>query len=248
MEHPYTTVETEGQNVGENYANQDVVSLFGWGTSGHEFDSEYSQYYQPNCAPPKPDPNTFPTYNYGPPSPESLTGTYALGDWGVKNAIVNGSVTDPAGTWRTPTREELTYIYKTRSDTYRFACARVHEVNGLLLFPDGFVPPAGITINDANNKDDGMYDTNVLTDANWDKLAAAGVIFLPAAGSRAFSVNSELNYAGYYWTSSRNKTYNAAYTFVFSDYGYDEGFEGVETSVGIMSSWYGQSVRLVRDI
>ena len=33
MEHQYDVVETVGQNVGNNYANQDVVSLFGWGTT-----------------------------------------------------------------------------------------------------------------------------------------------------------------------------------------------------------------------
>jgi len=32
MEHQYSTVEYINQNVGDNYANQKVVSLFGWGT------------------------------------------------------------------------------------------------------------------------------------------------------------------------------------------------------------------------
>lgn len=32
MANQYSTVETTGQNVGENYVDQDVVSLFGWGT------------------------------------------------------------------------------------------------------------------------------------------------------------------------------------------------------------------------
>ena len=35
MEHQWSTVETLNQNVGTNYAEQDVVSLFGWGTSGY---------------------------------------------------------------------------------------------------------------------------------------------------------------------------------------------------------------------
>ena len=34
MEHQWSTVETLEQYVGPDYANQDVVSIFGWGTSG----------------------------------------------------------------------------------------------------------------------------------------------------------------------------------------------------------------------
>ena len=47
MEHQYSTVETTNQNVGTDYASQDVVSLFGWGTktnptSTSMSDSSYS--------------------------------------------------------------------------------------------------------------------------------------------------------------------------------------------------------------
>jgi len=35
MEHQYDMVETTGMNVGTNYADQDIVSLFGWGTGNN---------------------------------------------------------------------------------------------------------------------------------------------------------------------------------------------------------------------
>ena len=46
MDHQYSTVETADQNVGTDYANQDVVSLFGWGTGDNpnQTSTDYRDY------------------------------------------------------------------------------------------------------------------------------------------------------------------------------------------------------------
>ena len=49
MEHQYDIVES-GQNVGTDYANQDVVSLFGWGTSALALSGPPSAAAWQNCA------------------------------------------------------------------------------------------------------------------------------------------------------------------------------------------------------
>lgn len=107
MANQYSTVETTGQNVGDNYANQDVVSLFGWGTSGW---NNHNMFYQPYNTRHKHQlynesfgygPKAGKNYNY------SLTGTYANADWG-HNAISNGGAT--ADSWRTLTMSEWVWL------------------------------------------------------------------------------------------------------------------------------------------
>ena len=49
MDHQYDVVETLSQNVGTDYASQDVITLFGWGTSGWDNTAAdaTSVHYQP---------------------------------------------------------------------------------------------------------------------------------------------------------------------------------------------------------
>ena len=107
MEHQYDMVETEDQEVGDDYANQDVVSLFGWGTSGYNHGancyqpwstSEYDEDY----------------YAYGDDS-KNLYDDNGQADWGY-NAISNGGNTENSG-WRTLTDDEWGYVIDTRSTT-----------------------------------------------------------------------------------------------------------------------------------
>ena len=141
MDHQYSTVETTSQAIGTDYTSQDVVSLFGWGTSGW---NNGNTYYQPyNTA------NT--TSSYGPKNGTTrtydLTGTYANADWG-HNAISNGGNT--ADTWRTLTKDEWTYLFNTRSASTvngtadaRYAKAYLFgTTHGVIIFPD-----VGMVIN-----------------------------------------------------------------------------------------------------
>jgi hypothetical protein len=103
MEHQYSTVETTDQDVGDDYANQNIVSLFGWGTSGWDNGN---------------------TYTY------SLTDTYANADWGVYNKQSNQNKIEGGGNhaWRVLTSEEWDYLFSHRLTTskllkfFKFFC------------------------------------------------------------------------------------------------------------------------------
>lgn len=103
MDQQYTTVETNGMTIGTDYANQNVVSLFGWGTSGWNNDPTCVNYqpYKTAYSTNGPADNRF---QYG-PSGTNVVGTsnhataenwfkqvgetrpYERYDWGVYNAI-----------------------------------------------------------------------------------------------------------------------------------------------------------------
>ena len=115
---------TTGQNSSEQNVDRD---LFGWGTSGW---NPGNSCYHP-----------WDTFNssgssYGPAGANNLTGTFANADWGVYNPISNGG--NQTEQWRTPTTDELGYIFDTRTtDTgIRYAKANVNHVNGVVLLPD----------------------------------------------------------------------------------------------------------------
>ena len=73
MDHQYSTVETTDQAIGDDYANQDVVSLFGWGTSGW---NNGNTYYQPYNTAYVSSSGSSKGYGYGPK--DGSTYTYNL--------------------------------------------------------------------------------------------------------------------------------------------------------------------------
>lgn len=95
---------------------------------------------------------------------------------------------------------EWYYLLHKRNQTYRYAFAQLtvsaRTINGLMVFPDGFnALPAGVP--ELVNYNQGFagatssypanavtYTNNCLTEAQWNILEAANVVFLPAAGDR----------------------------------------------------------------
>ena len=245
MDHQYSTVETTSQAIGDDYTSQDVVSLFGWGTSGW---NNGNTYYQPyNTAYVN---SSSKGYGYGPKNGTTytydLTGTYANADWGLYNAISNGGNT--ANTWRTLTKDEWTYLFNTRSASTvngtadaRYAKAYLFgTTHGVIIFPDSYTHPAGVTApTGINATSSTSWDGNRYTATDWAKMEAAGCVFLPAAGWRDATTIRSVNEYVRYWTSSTSN--NAGYAL----------------NVGITESYmnpadynqknYGYSVRLVHD-
>lgn len=75
----------------------------------------------------------------------------------------------------------------------------VHDVKGMLLFPDEWENSEGVDVVESNSCAD-----NVLSDKQWTMLESKGVVFLPMAGSRRgghYNENDSLCFA-VYWTSS----------------------------------------------
>ena len=244
MDHQYSTVETTSQAIGDDYASQDVVSLFGWGTSGW---NNGNTYYQPyNTAYVN---SSSKGYGYGPTDGSSytynLTGTYANADWGLNNAISNGGNT--AGTWRTLTKDEWTYLFNTRNASTvngtadaRYAKAYLFgTTHGVIIFPDVYTHPAGVTApTGINATSSTSWNGNKYTATDWAKMEAAGCVFLPAAGRRdgtnIFNVNEYVRY----WTS----TYSSASLAYLVDIS-----SSSMKPVNDFSKAFGYAVRLVHD-
>lgn len=218
----WTTVETNG-DVGTDYASQNVVSLFGWGTAGHSFDSGYGTVYQPWAT------NNIAT-NYGPTDgTSSLTGTYAQGDWG----------TNMGAGWRTLSKDEWEYLFNGRTSVAtRYCKATVNSKSGVVLFPDSYTHPGGVTAITSANTTNAAYTTNAWTLDDWTKMETAGCVFLPAAGHRVSGTT--VQYAGSYgryWSSTVKSAYNAYFVF----------FKSNSLNPALDSDrFYGFSVRLVR--
>lgn len=221
--------------------------LFGWGTSGyHDSADPNNVNYQPYSTSSSTVNSSYNYYGYGPSinqSNPSLTGTQY--DWGLHNPISNGGYW--AGAWRTLTKDEWTWLFETRQTSTvngtpnaRYAKGRVNSVYGVILFPDNYTHPSGVTapfgINDTGNTG---WNYNSYSAADWAKMEENGCVFLPAAGYRSSTILNRVGQAGYYWSTSYISKSNA-YRVAF-----DETWMVPEDSD---RRYYGLSVRLVRTV
>ena len=157
-------------------------------------------------------------------------------DWGV-NKI--GSYAP--NTWRTLTYDEWEYIINRRSNASNLkGVAQVNGVNGLILLPDGWTCPSGVTFKSGFHYDYGTeyyaaYQT--FSASEWTKLEVSGAVFLPAAGCRSGSDVDLVLYLGNYWPATEYYSYNAYYLFFYSG----------AANMGNGYRNFGLSVRLVQD-
>ena len=234
MEHQYDIVETSDQNVGVDYAVQDVVSHFGWGTSGWNNGNTYFQPYN----------TTGGGKAYG-PTEGNLTDGNANADWGVYNAISNGG--NLANLWRTLTKDEWNYVLNTRSASTvngtanaRYAKAAVANVQGLILFPDSYTHPVGVDLpTNINNNNNG----NDFTVSDFALMEANGAVFLPCAGIRYGATLSYVGAYGGYWSSTKGGNGGVAQCLCFR---YDSQYNFLYIVPEERQN--GSLVRLVRDI
>jgi hypothetical protein len=157
-------------------------------------------------------------------------------DWGV-NRI--GSYAP--NTWRTLTYDEWYYLRWERPNYDKLiGIAEVNGVNGLILLPDAWVCPSGVTFKSGFDDDYctecyGNYQT--ISALEWSKLEASGAVFLPAAGDRSGSDVYGVQRYGNYWSATGNYDYSADGLYVNSDGAY----------MGGNYRYIGRSVRLVQD-
>ena len=212
MEHQYDMVEIYPLDVGENYVNQNIVSLFGWGTSGwHDSSDPYNVNYQPWSTSYTTVNSDYNYYGYGPstnmPSP-NLTGGSANYDWGVYNPISNGG--NQPNQWRTLTHEEWDYVfmYRPTSSNIRYAKANVNNVNGVILLPDDWDASYYSLSNTNGPWSD--YTSNIISAIEWNEIFEDnGAVFLPAAWGRQGTSVLNDNEIGEYWSSSYSNSDNA---------------------------------------
>lgn len=248
-EQQYTAI---GNAVGNNYFEEDRdkqsnwIDLFGWGTSGWNNGNSnympYINYYTSSSYAYGYGPKVGNVYNY------DLTGDYAESDWGWHNQISNGG--NANHTWRTMTGgsgKEFDYLLNTRTASTvngtadaRFTKGKVNNVYGMILFPDSYVHPGDVTspVGINSTSSGGWYGNNYNL-ASWEKMEAAGAVFLPVTGRTESATVASTGY-GYYWSASYNTSSNTkAYQLYFAS--------GQAAPYNSIYRYYGCAVRLVQE-
>ena len=189
----------------------DKVDLFGWSTSTTNFGVSTSV------------------------DDDDYLGSFV--DWG-SNQIGD----DVPNTWRTLTANEWEYVVYDRPNARSLrGVAQVNGVNGLILLPDGWSCPDGVTFRAGFHDSRGVdyyaaYQT--FTAAEWSKMEVAGAVFLPAAGRRDGSVVDYVQRFGYYWSATEYYSDDAYYLYFYSN----------EADMLGYYRYGGRSVRLVKDL
>ena len=195
----------------EGIALTDKIDLFGWSTSATNFGVSTST-----------DDNDY-------------SGSFV--DWGT-NKIGN----DVPNTWRTLSNDEWEFLVYTRTKADDLVgVAQVNGVNGLILLPDNWSCPAGITFKSGFHSEWGVdyyaaYQT--FTAGQWSKLEAAGAVFLPTAGCRNGSDVGNVQESGIYWSATELNIIDV----------YSCNFYSGGTYISYTTRAYGYSVRLVKDL
>jgi len=199
---------TGSSDISSNYTAEGTFDLFGWGTSGN---AHRTGYYQPWSIG-----GTYSNYYAYGNSNKNLYDDDGSADWGA-----NTIGTDPAGTWRTLTRDEWTYLFANHTYGY----SEVAGVKGYVIRPDG----------DHNDIEDAY------TAEEWNAQEAAGSVFLPIAGRRGTAATNFSYYGtqGTYWSSTDYGTGTYAYNVLMTA-------SSVDCS-DYSSKGQGLNVRLVRD-
>ena len=158
-------------------------------------------------------------------------------DWGT-----NQIGTDSPNTWRTLMSSEWQYLLNLRNNASSLkGVAQVNGVNGLILLPDTWTCPSGITFKSGFHSNLGVkyyaaYQTFTIDE--WSKMEKAGAVFLPAAGARSYTVANVQN-KGYYWSANKAGSLgNVHYLYFISN----------EASMQYGGPSNHFSVRLVKDL
>lgn len=223
-EHQYDCIGVYNNNISSTYS--DYIDLFGWGTSGWDSGARCYQPWSTNTSNSDYYPGNSPT--------NDLTGDYANADWGVYNAIYNGG--NQSGQWRTLTKDEWEYLFNERNNALiKFGHGQVNGMYGMILLPDSWTLPSGLSFTAGNNS----WVNNIYTTEQWEQMQANGAVFLPAAGYRSgVSVNVVGN-EGYYWSASYYNGNSANNVYFKNSYLDSEYYFG---------RYRGFSVRLVHSV
>ena len=166
-------------------------------------------------------------------------------EWG-NNTIQTSTHTG----WRTLTNKEYVYLVHDRANAAMlFGLGSVNGQNGVILLPDDWCMPAGLSFTASTtrglewngtyyfNEQADNYTHNAYTEAEWAQMESAGAVFLPAAGYREGTTVSLVGTAIDYWSASQNGTMAG-------------GVSGNSKRLHPQSDgdlYYGDCVRLVKD-
>ena len=216
----YDIIGNGNSNISQNYSGW--IDLFGWGTSGNNHGAVC---YQPwSTSQTNSDYYAYGNWQY------NLYDQSGQADWGY-NSIYSGSTATNG--WRTLTREEWVYVFQGRSGaSSKYGHGKVNGQNGMILLPDEWTLPSGMSFTPGNSS-----WVNEYTTGQWAQMEQNGAVFLPAAGCRSGISVSNVGSIGGYWSAS----------YLDSNCAYDVVFVGSDlSSQNFNNRYYGQSVRLVR--
>jgi len=210
--HQYDRIGNDNTKIAANYDGW--IDLFGYGTSGYM-----------GCEP-------FET-NVGDQYPnQDIANTNY--DWGVYNPISNGG--NKEGLWRTLTKDEWSYLIKTRANADKLSAkACVNNINGYIFLPDDFYEHRVRIPFDSTPEN---FSGNTYDLTQWATLEAAGAIFLPCNGKRkGISMDAAVDTYVSYWSSTYYGTWDSRAAYLTNLTGTD--YYGCSI---------GRSVRLVQDV
>ena len=176
--------------------------------------------------------------------------------WGVTlsddNSLFNGNFVDwgtaigDGNTWRTLTSKEWEYLRASRKNAKQLiGIGTVNGANGLILLPDNWVAPEGITFKSGYSTEEYSYtafaEYQSFTAEQWAVMQTAGAVFLPCAGFRLGTSLAYMQLGGLYWTSSPHAAYGPQFASYFL-FMCDGAGIGYDTRSG------GNAVRLVKDL
>lgn len=248
-------------DVGDDYCDETAVSFMGYGTTGKsDLPYPYNKPY-----------DTDAEYEYGPTTgglsveegtdwgwcmggADSPWRTLSANEFAWLMGMANGNAyqwTENPGV-NCRTASTVCGVVNARSTRARIVendSKTDDGVNGMVIFPDDYTHPDGLAdlvyINYFGNNDSHFSKANILTVDDWNRMEAAGAVFLPASGQRYVDWNTwdivtystDVNIGGHYWTSTAQGTYSGR-TFFF-----DGGHCTFEADMRLL----GRSVRLVMD-
>ena len=165
-------------------------------------------------------------------------------DWGA-----NTIGTDAPDTWRTLTNDEWSYLLSERTNANNLVGgARINlnadgskYANGLVFLPDYWICPAGITFKSGFATNYAGYQYQTFTLSDWQKLEAAGAVFLPASGYRSGADVNRVQDCAVYWSATTNYFSDQAGYLYFD-------LLGSSAYPYYNSRDWGKPVRLVRDL
>lgn len=159
-------------------------------------------------------------------------------DWGT--AVGDGN------TWRTLTSAEWEYLRASRKNAKQLiGVGSVAGSHGLILLPDNWVAPEGITFKSGYSDKEysavAFEEYQSFTADEWALMQAAGAVFLPCAGFRLGTSLAYMQLGGLYWTASPHAAYGPRFASYFL-FMCDGAGVGYDTRSG------GNAVRLVKDL
>ena len=187
------------------------------------------------------------------------SGSTATAKWGISTSTNNddysGDFADweqnigDGSLWRTLTNDEWTYLRSGRANAASLmGVARINldaegttYANGLILLPDSWTCPEDITFRSgfaSTHSEQAYADYQTFTLAQWEKLEAAGAVFLPASGGRYGSSFFNVQFYGYYWSATPIDSYYTYFLYFYSNGADWDGYNRYD----------GRAVRFVQDL